>query len=188
MPKLEGFKDSEVTAIKELLSDAGTAIPIELAKRLVDILGFELNHDLQQMLNTLVRFKGLSQALVYFDKIAESGYYDPAADAITLLTIHASKGLEFSHVFLIGCEEGILPHSRADKAEEKRLFYVALTRAKQNLTITHAMKRAGQSGQISNFAASIPDDILPKIVDPDLQNQAHLIAKKVTKKSQQSLF
>lgn len=69
-------------------------------------------------------------------------------DAVALMTVHASKGLEFSHVFITGLEEGLFPHERmdtrntaADDEEERRLFYVALTRAKQKVYLTYAQVR-----------------------------------------------
>ncbi|MCF6288551.1 MAG: UvrD-helicase domain-containing protein [Proteobacteria bacterium] len=66
-------------------------------------------------------------------------------DAIQIMTIHAAKGLEFNHVFLIGTEEGILPHRNSIEeqtvAEERRLMYVAMTRAMQNLHISYIRKR-----------------------------------------------
>src|SRR5207248_3879054 len=72
-------------------------------------------------------------------------------DAITLITLHASKGLEFPVVFIVGMDEGILPHSRALEAEEagkldsmeeeRRLAYVGITRAKQRLYMVYAFRR-----------------------------------------------
>lgn len=89
--------------------------------------------------------------------------------AVTLMTVHAAKGLEFSHVFLIGMEEGIFPHSRSlfdieELEEERRLAYVAITRAKDRLFITNARRRLyfGQrnTNQPSRFLSDIPEELL----------------------------
>jgi DNA helicase II / ATP-dependent DNA helicase PcrA len=78
------------------------------------------------------------------DQVREEGP-ESGADGVTLITFHAAKGLEFSQVFLIGLEEGLLPHRRSklegNLDEERRLFYVGITRAKRNLTVTHCAKR-----------------------------------------------
>lgn len=66
---------------------------------------------------------------------------DRGANFVPILTIHASKGLEFPVVFIAGAEEGIIPFRDADIEEERRLFYVAMTRAKEELIITHARQR-----------------------------------------------
>ena len=74
---------------------------------------------------------------------------DDGGQGISLITMHASKGLEFPVCFMIGVEDGIMPHSRSvdegNRDEERRLFYVAITRAKQDLTITwcHSRRRYG---------------------------------------------
>jgi DNA helicase-2/ATP-dependent DNA helicase PcrA len=88
---------------------------------------------------------------------------------VTLMTIHAAKGLEFPVVFIVGIEEGLFPHSRTFQSEEeleeeRRLCYVAITRAQKHLYITHAMKRRtfGEEGpaEPSRFLNEIPLDLL----------------------------
>jgi DNA helicase-2/ATP-dependent DNA helicase PcrA len=77
---------------------------------------------------------------------SESDLWDPRAEAVSLLTLHASKGLEFPVVFVVGCEEGILPlgwgaTDRSDLDEERRLLFVGMTRARQRLFLCHAARR-----------------------------------------------
>jgi DNA helicase-2/ATP-dependent DNA helicase PcrA len=87
---------------------------------------------------------------------------------VTLMTLHNAKGLEYPIVFMIGCEEGVFPHSRAlDEGgleEERRLCYVGITRAMRDLTLTFARRRnvfgASTPGLPSRFLAEIPPDLL----------------------------
>ncbi len=95
-------------------------------------------------------------------------------DYVSLMTVHAAKGLEFPHVFLIGMEEGLLPHLQSQEesgvAEERRLAYVAMTRARQTLTFSFCdrRKRGGEvvNGKPSRFLLEMPPDDL-KWEDPD---------------------
>ena len=92
---------------------------------------------------------------------------DERKDAVTMMTLHSAKGLEFDTVFLVGLEEGILPHSRsllspAELSEEVRLAYVGLTRARKNLYLTFARRRRGfgslQYNQPSRILRALPAD------------------------------
>ena len=66
------------------------------------------------------------------------------------MTLHASKGLEFKHVWIIGCEQGVVPSSQSPVDEERRLFYVGMTRAKLNLFLSY---QRNSDGQPSEFLA-----------------------------------
>ncbi len=93
--------------------------------------------------------------------------FDPDAGAVTLMTLHAAKGLEFPVVVMIGIEENLLPHSRsresdAELEEERRLAFVGITRAKQRLVLTHATVRSWRGLReptvMSRFLGELPDD------------------------------
>jgi DNA helicase-2/ATP-dependent DNA helicase PcrA len=95
--------------------------------------------------------------------------YSDASGAVTLMTLHAAKGLEFKTVFVVGMEEGLFPHSRVlmnpeELEEERRLCYVGITRAMDKLYLTYATRRLffGQrsSNMVSRFLADIPEDLI----------------------------
>src|SRR5207245_27683 len=96
---------------------------------------------------------------------------EPAPEAVSLLTLHAAKGLEFSLVCIAGVEEGLLPHRRAledehELAEERRLFYVGMTRAKDRLVLSYALARMGLSGLSLGLPSRFLEDIPPADVEP----------------------
>ena len=97
--------------------------------------------------------------------------YNEGDDAVVMMTMHSSKGLEFPHVFLVGFEDGLFPGMRAigdreEMEEERRLCYVAITRAKKTLTITHAHQRMlygrTSAAMASRFLKELPADEIVK--------------------------
>jgi len=98
---------------------------------------------------------------------------EATGDAVTLITMHSCKGLEFPHVFIVGLEDGLLPHSRSQQEgtldEERRLFYVALTRAMRTLRLSYCTgrKRYGklQPCHPSRFLKELPPDLLEHASD-----------------------
>lgn len=93
---------------------------------------------------------------------------ETTGDAVTLITMHSCKGLEFPHVFIVGLEDGLLPHARSKVEgtldEERRLFYVAVTRAMQTLSISHCStrKKYGQALTChpSQFLKELPEELV----------------------------
>jgi len=100
-------------------------------------------------------------------------------DAVTLITVHSCKGLEFPRVYIVGLEEGLFPHSRSAAEgtldEERRLFYVAVTRAMQLLTISHCAGRK-KYGQLmpchpSRFLKELPPELIGEAGDKEAVTQ-----------------
>ena len=103
--------------------------------------------------------------------VADVDRYDDTADAVVLMTIHSAKGLEFPQVFLPGFEEGIFPGMQtiiegpAEMEEERRLAYVAITRAKDELYISHAVTRLLYGRTMPNPASRFLDEIPPELLE-----------------------
>jgi uncharacterized protein (TIGR00375 family) len=114
---------------------------------------------------------------------AQVDTWDPRADRISLLTLHAAKGLEFPVVFLVGCADGLLPlrwpgarfgstveEQAAEEAEERRLFFVGISRAQSHLYLSHPLRRsrAGQTVDVrpSSFLRALGDDLVERLNRP----------------------
>src|SRR5690606_222583 len=141
--------------------------------------------NIQELLNGVKEFseredieeRGLD---VFMQDIAlltnEDNDKDPNADTVSMMTIHASKGLEFPYVHVVGLEENLFPSqrslgSRSDLEEERRLFYVALTRAEKNIYISYATSRY-QWGNLNNCEPSrFLDELDPQYLDLDFKPQ-----------------
>ncbi len=120
--------------------------------------GSDTAHPSGQRLRTLDEY--LQQVLLY---TSEDKDKDKDADKVSLMTIHAAKGLEFPYVFVVGMEEQLFPSfmasSRAELEEERRLFYVAVTRAERQVTLSYAQTRFNNGqridGEVSRFVGEI---------------------------------
>ncbi len=185
-PRLKSFYD----LVEGLRAYADTHKVSELIAELIERSGYKsmlIESDepekaelLDELVSSAVAFeetaedKSLEAFLSEVALIADVDNYDEDANAVTLMTIHSAKGLEFPIVFLPGFEEGVFPGDQStfnDKEleEERRLAYVAITRAKKQLVITHTNTRLlyGQTRQnaLSRFAMEIPKSIV-KIEQP----------------------
>ncbi|MBW3554166.1 MAG: ATP-binding domain-containing protein, partial [Gemmatimonadetes bacterium] len=106
--------------------------------------------------------------------------HDPEADAVTLMTLHTAKGLEFPVVFIAGLEEGLFPLARtfdepSELEEERRLFYVGITRAEKKVYLTHARTRR-RMGEVkacipSSFIEPIGEDLAVGVQTPQVERQ-----------------
>ena len=115
--------------------------------------------------------RGITEFLENIALVSDQDTVPEENDAPTLLTLHAAKGLEFSHVYIVGLDEGLLPHSRSledpeEMAEERRLFYVGITRAKNHLTLVRAGQRSNygrfEYTMESRFIEDIPEELIKR--------------------------
>lgn len=147
--------------------------------------GLNRYENIQELLNGIKEFseredieeKGLD---IFMQDIAlltnEDNDKDPDADTVSLLTIHSAKGLEFSHVFVVGLEENLFPSqmslgSREDLEEERRLFYVAVTRAKTSLSLHYATSRYRWGTLVNCEPSRFIDELDPKYLELDFKPQ-----------------
>jgi len=127
--------------------------------------------NIKELLSVTAEFEGQSEdpSLAAFleqvSLVSDVDSLDESADAVTLMTLHSAKGLEFPVVFMVGMEEGVFPHSRSlweesELEEERRLAYVGVTRAREELYLTYALRRSlfgqVQRNSVSRFVREIP--------------------------------
>jgi DNA helicase-2/ATP-dependent DNA helicase PcrA len=157
--------------------------PADLLKLVLDETGYQdfINDGTEEgedrwanvleLLNVAAEYGQLSLAdfLGEVSLVSEVDNLPEEVSAPSLLTLHAAKGLEFDAVFITGLEEGILPHDRSKDdpealAEERRLMYVGMTRAKQYLFLIHAFRRMGWGGSEVGLRSRFIDDIPPHLL------------------------
>jgi superfamily I DNA/RNA helicase len=138
-----------VRALVRALRDPGPAGDRSLADRLAAAAGADAAEALELLAPLAERCRDdLDRFLAELALGDEVDTWDPRADRVSLLTLHAAKGLEFPVVFLVGCEDGLLPlrfgpqPSAGELAEERRLFFVGMTRARSQLFLSHARRRS----------------------------------------------
>ncbi len=122
-------------------------------------LGLDLDHALVKKFIDFARaLGGMESVAHHFLSHAEATIYDERAEAVSLMTMHSAKGLEFPVVFIAGLEEGICPYvsTGSDLEEERRLLYVAMTRAKEKLFMTRSKSRHGTECEPSRFLQELP--------------------------------
>ena len=138
--------------------------------------------NIKELRSVAMEFPDLTQflenvALVEKEHLPEHPTKDEKKEAVTLMTAHAAKGLEFPTVFMVGMEEGLFPHSKSmmeknEIEEERRLCYVGMTRAKNKLYLTYARRRLyfGQrsNNPVSRFIADIPEELLEAVVSQEI--------------------
>ncbi len=162
--KFQSETEQEVAPLMEVLfTESGMADALNKEEDAVE--------NINQLINSAAEYDQRAETpnlMDYLQMIAlysDSDAYDAESGRVSLMTLHAAKGLEFDHAFIIGLEEGILPHERSvygdadDLEEERRLFFVGITRARKTLNILYARNRVIR-GQ---FIRSTPSQFLYEI-------------------------
>jgi DNA helicase-2/ATP-dependent DNA helicase PcrA len=160
----------QTNLVRELFNDKSTE-------------GVQRYENIQELLNSIKEWtespdtedgelvdKGLAAYLQQITLLTDADEKDPDADTVKLMTIHAAKGLEFSCVFAAGLEEMLFPNAlsintREELEEERRLFYVVITRAKHKLWITYASSRYRFGQLVQNDPSRFIDEIPEKFLD-----------------------
>ncbi len=172
----------ELGVILSELRDAKLSVSelMEALMKRIDYLGYlddgsvsaeERVENVQELVGVAKAYNhsDLETFLTEVSLVADIDSHNASADSVTLMTMHAAKGLEFEVVFIVGMEEGIFPHSRTffepeELEEERRLCYVAMTRAKSQLYLIYASSRllygTTQHNVPSRFIADIPTEFM----------------------------
>jgi DNA helicase-2/ATP-dependent DNA helicase PcrA len=183
-----------VAMLERMRADIRTMTITELVRRIIVESGYGAALDQDKTVESRIRLENLTELMTATEDFQEQNrdaslpaFLDQVAlitdaeqqmaaegkrvnvDAVTLMTLHNAKGLEFALVFLAGMEEGLFPHSRSadsdeELEEERRLCYVGMTRAKERLILTHAMERRlygyPQANLVSRFVREIPKEAM----------------------------
>lgn len=196
--------------IEELITENEQLSAIEMAELIIkrsgmatslfqdrSVEGISRQENMQEVLKAITEFcemkqeegiehVSLNEFLIEVSLITDQDNdKDEQADKVTLMTVHAAKGLEFDHVFIVGMEEELFPSSMAMNSaqgveEERRLFYVAITRARKQCAITYAKSRFRNGQSKSCVPSHFLDDIDPQYLEPSnsLTNERSFLENK----------
>jgi DNA helicase-2/ATP-dependent DNA helicase PcrA len=158
----------EKSGLKDALQNSKDPDDYERVENLKELVTYATRYDHSE--------DGVQEMLADIALASDQDSLDQKTDSkdnrVRLMTVHASKGLEFAYVFIVGLEQDLFPHSfdgskKSDDEEERRLFYVALTRAKERVFLSHAMMRTIYGEQRlqepSEFLSDLPDEILQHV-------------------------
>lgn len=199
--------------IRKLNSFEKTATITEMTKKILDITGYKAALEESKTLEDQSRLENLQEFLSVtqqFDQewqpedeqsnpfvdfladlalVSDQDSVEEEPDEVTLMTLHAAKGLEFPVVFLMGMEEGLFPLSRAafdenELEEERRLAYVGITRAEEELFLTNAFSRMLYGKSQSNAVSRFIGEITPELLEFENNTAAQIPFSNKTKQTQ----
>jgi DNA helicase-2/ATP-dependent DNA helicase PcrA len=175
----------EKTRYREYLTEAFPVDGEERWENVMELRNVAAQFDELEPEHALIRF------LEDVALMSDADEYDERIDAVTLITLHAAKGLEFPVVFIVGVEEGLLPHIRsfddpAQMEEERRLAYVGVTRAKDRLYLLRAFRRALMGQGSHNPPSRFLKDLPPDLVHQAQQSVEHAYQQRPTRPRQPS--
>jgi ATP-dependent DNA helicase Rep len=195
--------DNSVSGVRQMIRDIDyedwlvqLSSSEEVAERRMGNVNFLVDGLQRVMANEQVGLDEAIARLVLRDLLEQQDEEEKGPDSVQLMTLHASKGLEFPHVYIIGMEENLLPHrvsvEQDNIEEERRLAYVGITRAQQTLSMTMALKRR-QFGETircepSRFIAELPQDDLQFQGGGEDSQEANLARGKETLAGLKNLF
>ena len=181
----EGLTLTEL--IDKVLDASGLKKDLESEKSLEAEIRLENLEEFKSITKTFEEREGLislEDFLLEISLISDVEEYKDDPNRISLMTVHSVKGLEFDHVFVVGMEEGIFPHinslmENSELEEERRLCYVAITRAKDDLHLVNARRRTlfgkEQVNPVSRFVGEINKDLIETNVKDELPQQVEKI-------------
>ena len=188
--KQESENMSLTELVEFILAESGMRRELENSKTLEAEVRLENLEEFKSITKNFEENNGvisLEEFLLEISLVSDMEEHKNNNDVVTLMTIHSAKGLEFDHVFIIGLEEGLFPHSNCldspdEIEEERRLCYVAVTRAKKTLTLVNASRRMlygnTNCNPPSRFIAEINDEYLEKDVKENIKfNKEEMIDK-----------
>ena len=188
--KQESENMSLTELVEFILAESGMRRELENSKTLEAEVRLENLEEFKSITKNFEENNGvisLEEFLLEISLVSDMEEHKNNNDVVTLMTIHSAKGLEFDHVFIIGLEEGLFPHSNCldspdEIEEERRLCYVAVTRARKTLTLVNASRRMlygnTNCNPPSRFISEINDEYLEKDVKENIKfNKEEMIDK-----------
>jgi superfamily I DNA/RNA helicase len=172
--------NAQAKALEEAFAESG--IPYQMVGRRRSAQTKEIEETiiyLRSLIHPDVAAKPVLSSVSEAKLLSAADFFDPRADAVTLMTLHMAKGLEFPIVFITGCEDGLIPctmmKAGAEIEEERRLFYVGMTRARNELFLIHARRRflygRRHNPSPSSFLGEIPEKFIEVNVVPDREKK-----------------